>query len=368
MVSLALANALHHRTRTLLSVVIVALQAALTLLIVGLAEGTLHDIAERLRSTGADVLLQPPGASLLVGSGSARMPQEAAALVRSVPGVRAVAPGLLWSVSRLGGRPRAINLWAVDYPSFAEVSGGLAMLEGRAPIEAGDLVMDTTLSRATGVKMGDVVPLLGRSFHVAGISRPGAGARLYARLADLQEALEAPGQVSFFLIRKDTRAETDEVVAALGEAFPRHTITPMSVVSQALRASAIGLVELTRALTALAAVLCFLTVLLVTQAAVLERTRQIGILRALGLTQAGVLRVVLLESLGVCLAGILGGTGLASAGAGAIPRFFPTLAVRLALEWGAPLLAVVLAGGFLGALVPALRAARMDPVRALDVP
>src|SRR5262249_6500791 len=92
MANLAMANVMHRKTRTAVSVLGVALQVSTVMLLVGLANGTLAAIGERLQSVGADVILQPPDASLILGATQAVMPERFSALIRALPEVREVTP------------------------------------------------------------------------------------------------------------------------------------------------------------------------------------------------------------------------------------------------------------------------------------
>jgi putative ABC transport system permease protein len=74
MANLAAANVMHRKTRTAVSVLAVAMEVAMVMILVGMANGTLGEIAERLQNVGADVLFQPPDASLILGATSAVMP------------------------------------------------------------------------------------------------------------------------------------------------------------------------------------------------------------------------------------------------------------------------------------------------------
>ena len=194
MANLAAANVMHRKTRTAVSVLAVAMEVAMVMLLVGMANGTLNEIAERLQNVGADVLFQPPDASFILGATSAVMPVKYIDLMKQAPGVREVTPVLNWLVSNIRGESRAVNLWAIDYPTLAAISGGFDIVEGRALSEPNDIVMDTVLAQATGVKVGDSLPMLNRVFHLAGICRAGAGGRLYARIQDVQDAIGTPGK------------------------------------------------------------------------------------------------------------------------------------------------------------------------------
>jgi putative ABC transport system permease protein len=348
------------------SVLAVAVEVAMVMIMVGLANGTLGDIAQRLENVGADVLFQPPDASLILGATSAVMPTKYMDIMREVDGVTEVTPVLNWLVAQIKGESRAVNLWAVDYPSFAKISGGLDIVEGRALQERNELVMDTILAQATGLRVGDTLPMLNREFRVAGICRAGAGGRLYARIEDVQEAIGTPGKASFFLVKGRTATEAESLARALSERFKGHKITPVAQVSKVMQDNAVGLKQFKEALTGMAVVISFLVVLLAMYTTIIERTREIGILRAIGASQAKVVELVIKESVLICLAGVVVGMLLALGGRYFLPYVFPTLQVQLSREWAVIAGLLGLMGGLLGSLYPAVKAARMDPIQALN--
>jgi putative ABC transport system permease protein len=366
MANLPAANMMHRKTRTAVSVLAVGMEVALVMVLVGLADGTLDDIAARLQNVGADVLFQPPDASLLLGATSAVMPMKYIDIMKTVPGVKDVTPVLNWHVSEIRGESKAINLWAIDTPSFDRISGGLDIVAGHDLSQPNDLVMDTIEARSTNIHVGDVLHMLNRSFRVAGICRAGAGGRLYARLPDIQEAIGTPDKASFFLVKGNGSKSADDLARALEQKFKGHKITPIAQVSRLMEENTFGLQEFKKALTSMAVIVSFLVVLLAMYTAIIERTREIGILRAIGADRSRVVRLVVTESLLICLVGVVVGIGLAFAGRFTLETVFPTQVVKLTREWAMIASALGLFGGLLGSFYPALRAARLDPVQALN--
>ena len=366
MANLPAANMMHRKTRTLVSVFAVAMEVATVMILVGLADGTLNDIADRLQNVGADVLFQPPDASLILGATSAVMPLKYVDIMKTVAGVRDVTPVLNWHVSQIKGESKAVNLWAIDAPSFERISGGFEMTSGHGLSAENDLIMDTLLAESTRTKVGDVLPMINRPFRVAGIFKPGAGGRLYARLPDVQDAIGAPGKASFFLVKGERPGEAEALARSLEAKFHGHKITPVAQVSRMMQENTVGLREFKGALTSMAVIVSFLVVLLAMYTAIIERTREIGILRAIGASQGKVVQLVVGESLLICVLGVLVGLLLAFLGSHELHRVFPTQVVRLTREWAMIAAALGLSGGLMGSIYPALRAARMDPVQALN--
>jgi putative ABC transport system permease protein len=342
------------------------MEVAMVMVLVGMANGTLGDIADRLQNVGADVLFQPPDASLLLGATSAVMPVKLADLITQVEGVRYVAPVLNWHVSQIRGESRAVNLWAVDQDMFPRISGGFDIVDGHTLRDPYDLVMDTVLANATGMKVGDPLPMLNQHFRIAGICRAGAGGRLYARLADIQEAIGTPGKASFFLVKGLDSRDADQLTVRLQERFKGYKITPMAQVSKIMQQNVVGLQQFKEALTGMAVVISFLVVLLAMYTTIIERTREIGILRAMGASQRTVVQYIIGESFLICLAGVVAGIGLGILGAWGIPAIFPTLTVQLSSRWALIASALGLVGGLLGSFYPAWRAARLDPIQSLN--
>src|SRR5437763_896891 len=113
-------NVLHRPVRTIISVLAVALEVAMVLLVVGMTQGLLNESARRVEGVGADVMVQPPGSSFLLGLSGAPTPVKLAQRLSELPHVSVVTPVLL-QFNTSGG----LNLiYGIDMASFDKVSGG----------------------------------------------------------------------------------------------------------------------------------------------------------------------------------------------------------------------------------------------------
>ena len=120
------ANLLYRPFRTIISVVAVGVEVTLILLIVGIMLGMLNDTSGRQASLGADIMVQPPGSSLLMGMNGAPVSVKVANRLMKVPHVIAAAP----VVTQTTISKSLEVLYGIDLQSFDSVTGGFHYLAG----------------------------------------------------------------------------------------------------------------------------------------------------------------------------------------------------------------------------------------------
>ena len=120
-------NLLHRPLRTLIGVIAVAVEVALVVLIVGLTSGLLTETAKRIEGIGADIMLQPPAASIFLGFSGSPMPMKIGNRLAELKYVQSVAPALL-QFNSTGG---VEVIYGIDPESFRAVSGGFVFRQGR---------------------------------------------------------------------------------------------------------------------------------------------------------------------------------------------------------------------------------------------
>ncbi len=121
-----LANLVHRPFRTIISIVAVAVEVTLILLIVGLSIGMLTDTKNRQVGIGADIMVQPPGSSLLMGVSGAPVSIKVADRLRKLDHVVAVAPVV--TAAPTGGALEVID--GIDLQSFDAMGGAFHYLSG----------------------------------------------------------------------------------------------------------------------------------------------------------------------------------------------------------------------------------------------
>jgi putative ABC transport system permease protein len=356
-------NLLHRPLRTLIGVLAVAVQVALVVLIVGLTTGLLTETAKRIEGIGADIMLQSPSAQVFLAFSGSPMPIKIADKLSSLKYVQSVAPALL-QFNSSGG---VDVIYGIDPESFREVSGGFVFLDGHDMEGADDLLVDDWAAKAKHIKVGDTFNLLNHDWHVAAIIEHGKGARLFVPIATLQDLVGARDKASIFLLKCTRPEHTEDVMAQMRQIFPGYPVRPLKDFLSLMTSTNIpGLEAFIDSMIALAVSIGLLVIFLTMYTTVIERTRDIGVLKSLGANRFFIVRALLTESAALCALGILAGVGLSYLVRAAFVMGFPTLSILITPGWLLRAAGIALAGAIFGTSYPAWMASRKDAVEALS--
>lgn len=357
---MVLSNLGHRPVRTALSIIAVAVEVLLILSVIGLTTGLLEEAAQRQKGIGADIIVQPPGGAVIMGMGTAPMPVKIADPLRKTPGVAAVAPVFLQT---FGGLTVA---YGIEQESFTKVTGGFQVLEGRTLRGGFDLVVDDIYAKNNNLSVGSKREIFNNQFEVVGIIQHGKGARLFIPLSTMQELLGSQGRASIFYVKLADPAQTDAVLAGLKTLLPDYTIRTMQEYTTLMTSGNLpGLRPFEQIMIGIAVVIGFMVIFLAMYTTVLERTREIGILKALGASKAYVVNLILRETLVVAVLGIGLGIGASLLLRHVVITAFPMLSILITPAWMLRASLIAMGGALVGAMYPALRAAAQDPIAAL---
>ena len=360
---LILRNLLHRPMRTLIGAMGVAVEVALVILIVGLTSGLLTETAKRIEGIGADIMLQPPAASIIINFSGSPMPIKIGEKVAELKYVQAVAPALL----QFNSSGAVETIWGVDKDSFRAVSGGFVFIAGHDMEGPDDLLVDDWAARAKNLKVGDTFNVLNHDWHIAGIVEHGKGARLFVPLDTLQTLVGARDKASIFLIKCTRPEHTDAVMDEMRSLLPSYTVRPLREFLSLMTSTNIpGLNSFINSMIALAVCIGLLVIFLTMYTSVVERTRDIGVLKSLGANHWFVIRSLLSESAALCVLGVAAGVGLSYLVRAGFLWKFPTLSILITPNWIFNAGLIALAGAMLGATYPAWMASRKDAVEALS--
>ncbi|MGD2159320.1 MAG: ABC transporter permease [Anaerolineales bacterium] len=270
--------------------------------------------------------------------------------------------------------------------TFLPESGAIFILFGYAPNEYGiqrfnvvegeqltsnhQILLGRMMSVALHKSVGDTVELGGIRFRVKGIYESGATWDEMGGVVSLRDAqtfMGRPRKVTMYMVKVHDPAQAESVVEKINTRIPEaHASLTGEFVEQMPDMQNLG--GMMGAISFLAIFVGGVGVMNTMLMSVLERTREIGVLRALGWRRGRILGVILQESL---LLGILGGViGIAVAfGLAFVLKQIPMIGGAVVPKWAwdvfARAIAVALFLGLLGGLYPAYRATRLQPVEAL---
>jgi putative ABC transport system permease protein len=347
--------------RSLLSVLLIGVPVTLILCLVGLSHGMLEDAQRRTRGIGADIIIRPPGSSIFQLTGSAS--EKYVGLFRKQPHV-ALALGVV-------NQPiEGVTLGAtgIDLAEFQKMSGGFHFLSGGPFRRPDDIIIDEYYARQKNVAAGSRLELLNHSWRVAGIFENGKLTRIAMALDALQDLTEK-GKVTQIYLKLDNPANTAEVIQQLKNipALPDFKIYSTEEFTSLFSVNNIpGLKEFVWVVVTIGVVIGFAVVCLSMYMAVLQRTREIGILKSLGGSKAFILRIILAEALIMGVGGTALGIVMSYGAWWLIKTIVPaSIQMVIAYDWWPIALLITLVGTGLGSLYPGFTAAQSDPIEAL---
>jgi putative ABC transport system permease protein len=357
------ANLTNRPLRSIISITAVAVEVTLILLIVGLALGILDDNKTRQKGTGADIMVRPPGSANFSAFSSAPVSIKIGDILARQQHVVAVAPVVLQTTNTLE------ILTGIDMATYEKLGGPFHYLKGGPFKEPYDAIVDDIYASAHKVKIGTVLPILGHDFRVSGIVEHGRGARRYIPIHTMQDMLGAENKATMFYVKLDDPANADLVsreirtIPGLSDFNVQSMRDWLTIMSPD---NIPGLSIFIKVVIGIAMIIGFIVIFQAMYTSVMERTREIGILKSLGASKSYIVRLILRESALLGAAGVVVGIVISVAGRAGLVHQFPTLSVLpLTLRWAVYATIIAVGGAMLGAVYPAFKAAQKDPIDAL---
>jgi putative ABC transport system permease protein len=323
----------------------------------------LRERGRREANIGAEILLRPAGAIGLSGAQPFTVPVAHAGELARIEGVRAAVPiGQNLDKSDSGFGSRLIE--GIPFDQYATLNG-LKITEGKKLDKGDEVIIDASWKTERQVEIGSTITIYERPFRIVGIYEPPGGGRLKIPLATMQDQVGSENRCNAILIACNDPAQQDAVAARIKEKFPDDQIIFTRELPEIYMSSVPALNVFLKVVIGVAATISTLVILLAMYTTVSERTRQIGILKSLGMSKASIAWVIEQEAILVSVLGVFLGVVLMLLARFTVMRS-TSLIVDVEYKWIAISLVVGLIGGSIGALYPALRAARQDAVEALS--
>src|ERR1700752_440398 len=360
--NLVTSNIRQRPIRTLVSVTGIALGVSLVMLFTGLARGMSNDLQRRASNVRAELIFMRPGAVQITGS-TANLDTEYASRLKAIDGVEEALPVIRYIFQ--GNRGFGIEqIDGVNWEQYSRMNG-ISILQGSAPQSPNEVVIDETKSRNNNLKVSDKIkPFGNQEYRISGIYSPESGARVKMPLETQQSELESPGKCTFIFVKLRDSEQLNQVAARIDKELPGNTIQPTKEVFTSIEKSIPYLGTFLRVLVGLAAIVSALVVMLAMYTTITERTREIGILKAMGASRSYIIGVIEKEAILISVIGLVAGFVVSLIAGYVIHRFYGLL-FEYSLWWTLTAAAIGLIGGVVGALYPAIRASNLDPVMAL---
>src|SRR5882762_9750800 len=356
------ANIRQRPVRTIVSVAGIALGVCLVMLFTGLATGMSHDLQRRNSNLLGEIIFSRPG-SLGLTSSPMNLSTKYADLLKAIEGVEDAVPVALYFFQDNKGFGLD-RVEGVDWDAFAKMNS-LRLISGRAPQAVDEIVVDELKASTRGLSVGSTMKLFGkREYRVTGIYAPESGARTKMSLSAMQDAMQAPDKCTYVLIKVRDPNQVSAVLKRINEQEPGNKVQLTSEVFASIEQTVPALRVFLRTLVALSAIVSALVVLLAMYTTITERTREIGILKALGASRGYIVAVIEKEALLIGVVGLVVGF-VVSFGGGYIINRVSGLLFEYSWKWAITAAVIGLLGAAVGALYPAVRASNLDPVNAL---
>jgi len=361
---LVFANLIHRPMRSIISAAAIAIEIVMILSVVAIFLGQLDGQRIRTNGIGADMMVRPPNSSNINAMGGAPVPARNAEVLRRLPHVTVVAPVI--QQFALTSSPEII--YGIDFASYDALKP-FVFLEGGRFTGPNDVIIDDVFAKKDkGYHVGDVIQIQSHDFRICGVVEAGKGGRKMVPIETLGDLVGASGHASLFYVKTDSEANQEavrqEILAVPG--MNNYVVQTMHEWLSLMTPDHIpGFNIALNVVTTIATMVGFLVIFLSMYTAVLERTREIGILKSMGASKTAIVTMVLRESVLMSIVGIAIGIGLEFAIHAYLEAKYPTLFFEITNEWLVRAALIAFLGAVIGAAYPAFLAAGKDPIDAL---
>jgi putative ABC transport system permease protein len=359
-------NLFRQRVRTALTILGISIGITTVITLGVITEGMKTTMGEMMQAGGSDFMIGQKGSSDFTFSAVTNEEWQAVAARDDV----LWAHGVLMHIARVGDNPFFV-LNGILPDQLAE--GPPTILSGTllTDADADELILGEGAARELGLHTGDTLTIDDRDFAIVGTYRTGMTLQdngAYAPLAVVREVASKPAVVTGIYVKVAPGQSVDAVTASIEDEMPSVvTISSVDDFGKVDQGSKM-LDAANLAISALAVGIGAIGVMNTMIMSVYERTREIGILRAVGWTGRRILRVIITESIMLCLVAVgvgmfLGWLAIQGVMMNATISAFlqPAYTVDVILR----ALFVAVGVALIGAIYPAIRAVRLTPMEAL---
>lgn len=362
--ALILKNMLRRKARSVFMVLGISIGIATIIALGAVMSGMTANVEGMLKSGKADLVVAEKGVADLVYS---RISEAKIVEIEVLKGVRK-ASGVIFGFCEVENNPFFL-VWGVKTEDLLMV--GMNIVNGSAFSQEDGLIIGKTASKELNKGVGDKLILSGEEFTITGVFETGVPFQdkgVAFSLKKLQEILKQEGYVMMIYVELEDEADLEEVCQRIEETHPDLvTIKSASEFSKVDKGLEI-MDAASWAISLLAILIGGIGVMNTMMMSIYERTREIGVLRALGWRRKRILSMILGESILLCLCSVPIGSLLGVFGVKLLmlhPMIKGLLEPMYPLSIFANASIVAFAVGLIGGFYPAYRACKLPPSEAL---
>ncbi|WP_260706234.1 ABC transporter permease [Edaphobacter flagellatus] len=357
---LVVGNLVHRPLRSLISALAIAIEVIMILSITAILLGKIDGFKARQNGIGMDMIVRPSATNNFIGMSAAGASIKVADILAKIPHVAVAAPVNVHLTNSLD------SIYGIDYKSFNDLLP-FSYISGTSFQGPNDVIIDDYA--APGKKVGDSIKILDHDFRICGIVEHGKGGRKFIPIETMGALTESEGKASMFYLRTEQPPKYQEDIrkAILAtDGMSQYDVKTADEYLSAISPSRLPYMSTAiKVVVGISLVIGFLVIFQSMYTAVMERTREIGILKSMGASRSYIVALVLRETAVIAAIGIVLGVVSSFALSFILEARFPTLDFVINLPWVWKAVVIAFVGALLGALYPAYKAASKDPIDAL---
>ena len=376
---ISIGNLKRRKGKMILLALGLSIGIAVVIAMIGITSRMKADVEKKLDEYGANIIVAPKSKGLSLNYGGLHVTDTSydieelrnsdAILIRNIKNsknISSIAPKIIGTYKSSG---RSYLLVGVDFPSEILLKKWWQW-DGTTPVAKNEILLGALLAKNLNLAPGSMLSLGGNDFQVSGVLSENASQddfSVFLHIETAQKILKKPNTLSMIEVSAlCSECPIDGIVAQISEKLPYARVSPVRQ-AVALRMQTVDqLMNFSAVVSVVVIIIGALIVLISMLSSVNERTKEIGILRAIGFRQRHIMKVILLEAFLVSvLSGILG-------------WFIGSLSVSMFVSkvtgmqgfHGDPLLlglaiGIAVCTGMLSSTYPAVKASRLEPLEAL---
>ncbi|NJD02967.1 MAG: FtsX-like permease family protein [Ruminiclostridium sp.] len=366
MFKIALKNLRQDLTRMILCIGGVAAAVLLILAINGVFAGVAKQLTIYIDESKADVLISQSGVKNMHMASSV-VPLEFVGKIEKVPGVKKVVPIAYYSgMMKVPGQEGSKLVYIIGVDETSGIGGPWKMATGKSRPEQGEIVISQGFASSKRLKLGDRVQLIDSLFTIKGISLETdsmASTFVFISLKDASSLRSQQGAANYFLVTAVNLGESEVLAGLIEKRVPEVNVSSRQTFSESDREIAIQMgMDIIRAMSVVALVIGLMIIFMTLYTATLEKSREYGILKAIGADNRYLLKVILLQAAISTVIGLLIGIAMSWGINKLVPIYVPDVVLLLEPAAIIQTSLSVMVAALVAALLPILHITRVDPM------